>query len=475
MYAAEEVKALDQSWHASCFCCKACNKSLRAGEYKEHNAWPYCDADYRKLFGPKGIGFGVLGDTGEAGNANLAKPDETQPNNDQAPLESPCSSVGPRSSLGPRTSLGTSTQVSSTLNHFVSTAPKCPACGKSVYAAEEIKAMGESWHKMCFCCKACGRCLQIGQYKEHDGQPYCDADYSKLFGTKGIGFGMLADTGEPGRTSVGQPRHSMEPRKSMDSLQASQVASTLNNFVSTAPKCPACGKSVYAAEEIKAMRESWHKACFCCKSCGKCLPISQYKEHDGQPYCDADYSKLFGPKGIGFGMLADTGDARTSNTSHAGDAPLQVPSQSPRPSTQRSGARLTPSRSPSPSDDSEQGPKCPACGLGVNAGDEVFAMDNCWHVLCFCCKTCGKSLRGGQYRTHDGRSYCELHYRKLFGMVDGCEWTSEGIQWLKSTALMALFEEPLENTRITAAQLQHLTSWGITDSDTVDAGYAKMR
>merc|ERR1719161_1611970 len=78
---------------------------------------------------------------------------------------------------------------------FSSSAPKCPACGKSVYAAEEVKALGSSWHSMCFCCKACGKSLRGGQYKEHAGQPYCDADYGKLFGPKGIGFGTLADTG----------------------------------------------------------------------------------------------------------------------------------------------------------------------------------------------------------------------------------------------------------------------------------------
>jgi hypothetical protein len=249
---------------------------------------------------------------------------------------------------------------------FSVSGPKCPVCSKSVYAAEEVKALGNSWHAACFCCKECGKSLRGGQYKEHDGWPYCQADYGKLYGPKGIGFGTtLGDTGiakpspvapvsaaaaaaEPipaarlpeevdgkehadevashaaASQDVGKDAEGVSeaPAPLKDRMQAFAGATAGTSppakpklgvaarFGGTAPKCPVCSKSVYAAEEVKALGHSWHTLCFCCKACGKSLRGGNYKEHDGAPYCSADYGKLFGPKGLGFGTtLGDTGVA----------------------------------------------------------------------------------------------------------------------------------------------------------------------
>jgi len=57
-------------------------------------------------------------------------------------------------------------------------APKCPKCGKSVYAQEEVLGCGQKWHKACYTCGLCKRPLAKGmelEFKGEDGvtRPYC--------------------------------------------------------------------------------------------------------------------------------------------------------------------------------------------------------------------------------------------------------------------------------------------------------------
>ena len=72
-----------------------------------------------------------------------------------------------------------------------------------------------------------------------------------------------------------------------------------------APKCTLCEKSVYKAEELKALDRVWHKSCFTCgagkdNGCKKSLSImAGYAEHveDGMtyPFCQGCYNKNYAP------------------------------------------------------------------------------------------------------------------------------------------------------------------------------------
>lgn len=59
---------------------------------------------------------------------------------------------------------------------------KCPACGKSVYAAEEMVAGGYKWHKFCFKCSKffkiyCPQNLSNGYWMF---QPYLDEIFKAM-------------------------------------------------------------------------------------------------------------------------------------------------------------------------------------------------------------------------------------------------------------------------------------------------------
>ncbi|KAH7675957.1 mlp/crp family protein 1 [Aphelenchoides avenae] len=66
------------------------------------------------------------------------------------------------------------------------------------------------------------------------------------------------------------------------------------------PKCPKCEKSVYAAEQILAGGNAWHKVCFKCKMCNKALDSTLCCEAEGgkELYCKTCYGRKYGPKGF---------------------------------------------------------------------------------------------------------------------------------------------------------------------------------
>lgn len=123
------------------------------------------------------------------------------------------------------------------------------------------------------------------------------------------------------------------------------------------PKCPACGKSVYAAEERVAGGHKFHKGCFKCGEfswnrglrhrwvdklpresfhnsfllsktvphsqlilgmCQKFLDSTNCAEHEAELYCKNCHGRKYGPKGYGFGggagcMSMDSGEQFKTN------------------------------------------------------------------------------------------------------------------------------------------------------------------
>ncbi|XP_070167448.1 muscle LIM protein 1 isoform X3 [Polyergus mexicanus] len=126
--------------------------------------------------------------------------------------------------------------------------PKCPKCGKSVYAAEERVAGGLKWHKQCFKCGLCGKSLDSTNCSEHEGELFCKVCHGRKFGPKGYGFG-----GGAGCLSMDQGDHLQA--KSEDELSRGSNAILEPRAIAKAPEgegCPRCGGYVYAAEQMLA-------------------------------------------------------------------------------------------------------------------------------------------------------------------------------------------------------------------------------
>ncbi|GLB44111.1 putative protein with zinc-binding domain present in Lin-11, Isl-1, Mec-3 [Lyophyllum shimeji] len=76
---------------------------------------------------------------------------------------------------------------------------------------------------------------------------------------------------------------------------------------SATPSCPRCGKSVYFAEQVKAVGKTYHKNCLRCSECNTLLDSSRLRDHDGEPLCVRCYGKLHGPQGSGYALLGKAG------------------------------------------------------------------------------------------------------------------------------------------------------------------------
>ncbi|KAF9219345.1 hypothetical protein BS17DRAFT_789524 [Gyrodon lividus] len=73
--------------------------------------------------------------------------------------------------------------------------PVCPRCGNNVYFAEQMKAVGKTWHKGCLRCTSCDTLLDSKRLNDKDGDPLCGRCYSKLHGPQGGGYALLGKSG----------------------------------------------------------------------------------------------------------------------------------------------------------------------------------------------------------------------------------------------------------------------------------------
>jgi hypothetical protein len=114
----------------------------------------------------------------------------------------------------------------------------------------------------------------------------------------------------PVPVSTSAPISARSPVSASASASVAKYVPKVATFQGAA-KCCRCTKAVYKMEEVVAIGEVWHDKCFTCggkneDGCSKMLKLDGYVDHGGQPYCNACYSKLFRPKGFGYGNTLNT-------------------------------------------------------------------------------------------------------------------------------------------------------------------------
>jgi len=180
-------------------------------------------ACYRKLFGPKGYGFGSLNMDDGKGYTTAGQKVDHQAAAYVAPKKAPLTESNSNSldnggdvvdnggvvtngngngpSHGPAAIVRKVAAPSSTANAAARPrwggAEICPRCGKSVFIAELMRGAGRAWHKSCFTCRNCNKRLDSSILTEREGEIYCRPCYGRNFGPKGFGYGIGAGMMKP--------------------------------------------------------------------------------------------------------------------------------------------------------------------------------------------------------------------------------------------------------------------------------------
>uniref|UniRef100_A0A6Q2YH36 PDZ and LIM domain protein 7 n=1 Tax=Esox lucius TaxID=8010 RepID=A0A6Q2YH36_ESOLU len=74
-------------------------------------------------------------------------------------------------------------------------APNCAKCKKKI-AGEIMHALKMTYHVQCFMCAACKSPIRNQAFYMEEGEPYCERDYEKMFGTKCHGCDFKIDAGD---------------------------------------------------------------------------------------------------------------------------------------------------------------------------------------------------------------------------------------------------------------------------------------
>ncbi|CAL9706908.1 unnamed protein product [Knipowitschia caucasica] len=85
-------------------------------------------------------------------------------------------------------------------------APNCAKCKKRI-TGEIMHALKMTYHVQCFNCAACKNPIRNQAFYMEEGEPYCERDYEKMFGTKCHGCDFKIDAGDRFLEALGYSWH----------------------------------------------------------------------------------------------------------------------------------------------------------------------------------------------------------------------------------------------------------------------------
>ncbi|XP_061089478.1 PDZ and LIM domain protein 7 isoform X1 [Conger conger] len=85
-------------------------------------------------------------------------------------------------------------------------APNCVKC-RRIITGEIMHALKMTYHVQCFLCAACKTPIRNQAFYMEEGEPYCERDYEKMFGTKCHGCDFKIDAGDRFLEALGYSWH----------------------------------------------------------------------------------------------------------------------------------------------------------------------------------------------------------------------------------------------------------------------------
>ncbi|XP_029599119.1 PDZ and LIM domain protein 7-like, partial [Salmo trutta] len=85
-------------------------------------------------------------------------------------------------------------------------APNCAKC-KKIITGDIMHALKMTYHVQCFMCAACKSPIRNQAFYMEEGEPYCERDYEKMFGTKCHGCDFKIDAGDRFLEALGYSWH----------------------------------------------------------------------------------------------------------------------------------------------------------------------------------------------------------------------------------------------------------------------------